>query len=411
MHLPGNRFLHWRYWLIGLFGLVIRTQSAAQFTRLGSEQTGISFENRLTETEENNVIEYDYFYNGAGIAVGDLNNDGLPDLYFTGNMIPDKLYLNKGKLRFEDVSGKAGVGLGAGWKTGVTLVDINADGWLDIYVCYSGHGSPEERRNRLYINNHTGKGRIPTFTEQAAAYGLDLPGYSTQAVFLDYDKDGDLDCFLLNHNVNHFTRFDPALSETVRDEFAGDYLFRNNGPQKKFEDVSEECHIKGSPHMLPADNRRQKLLQSAENYELYQNVVRSGFGHQYMRNMLQLNNGNTRTQTVGKAVPTFSEIGQLAGISNTDWSWAPLAADFDNDGWKDLYVSNGFLRDYTNMDFLKFYADSVMKASHNRPAAMMDMVRKMPSTATTSYIFRNRSGDVEPGTSPGRLTFENKVAA
>ncbi|WP_332367559.1 VCBS repeat-containing protein [Spirosoma telluris] len=371
-------YRRWLPWLICLVGLLFRSQAVAQFTRLDPAQTGILFENRLTESEENNVIEYDYFYNGAGVAVGDLNNDGLPDLYFTGNMTPDRLYLNKGNLTYEEVSATAGVGQGSGWKTGVTFVDINQDGWLDIYVCYSGHGEPETRRNRLYINNKKGKGQLPTFTEEAAAYGLDSPAYSTQSVFFDYDKDGDLDCFLLNHNVSHFTRFDPVLSETTRDEFAGDQLFRNDrtvGSQRKFVDISEETHIKASPlgfglgvavadlnldgwpdiyvsndymepdylylnngkrgiaptftdhqgtavghqsyssmgnevadlnndgwpdiitlDMLPADNRRQKLLQSSENYELYQNVVRSGFGHQLMRNMLQLNNGNNRSQ-------------------------------------------------------------------------------------------------------------------
>lgn len=240
----------WLIWIICLTGLLGQRQVVAQFTRLNPEQTGILFENRLTESEENNVIEYDYFYNGAGVAVGDLNNDGLPDLYFTGNMTPDFLYLNKGNLKFEEVSGTAGVGQGTGWKTGVTLVDINQDGWLDIYVCYSGHGELETRRNRLYVNRCKGKGLTPTFTEEAAAYGLDSPAYSTQSVFLDYDKDGDLDCFLLNHNVSNFTRFDPVLSESTRDEFAGDQLFRNDrkaGSQGTFVDVSEETRIKASP--------------------------------------------------------------------------------------------------------------------------------------------------------------------
>ncbi|RYC67159.1 VCBS repeat-containing protein [Spirosoma sordidisoli] len=457
--------------LFGLMALLVPTGLQAQFTRLAPEQTGIRFTNQLTETEEQNVLAYEYFYNGGGVAVGDLNNDGRPDLYFTGNMTPDRLYLNDGNLRFTDRSASAGIGQGPGWKTGVTLVDINRDGWLDIYVCYSGNGDPAIQRNRLYINNHLDKKGQLTFTDQAAQYGLDSPAYSTQAVFFDYDRDGDLDCFLLNHNIKDFKRFDAALTKAMRDEFAGDKLFRNDN--NRFVDVSESAGIKGNPigfglgvavadinldgwpdlyvsndyieqdylylndgkghfvdqldqaighlsyfsmgnevvdmnndgwpdiftlDMLPEDNRRQKLLYGPENYEVYQNMLRNGFSHQLMRNMLQLNNGNTGQKAGSINVPTFSEIGQLAGISNTDWSWAPLVADFDNDGWKDLFVTNGYLRDYTNMDFMKFYADAQLKASKGSPTAMMDILKQMPSSATKNYIFRNT----------GQLTFDNK---
>ncbi|ARK12732.1 VCBS repeat-containing protein [Fibrella sp. ES10-3-2-2] len=459
-------------WLLATASLLGTFSSHAQFTRLAPEKTGIRFTNQLTETEEQNVLAYEYFYNGGGVAVGDLNNDGLPDLYFTGNMVPDRLYLNRGKLTFSDITNAAGVGRGGGWKTGVTLVDINRDGWLDIYVCYSGSGAPDTRRNRLYINNHLSKTGQLTFTERAAQYGLDSPAHSTQAAFFDYDKDGDLDCFLLNHNIKDFKRFDAALTKAMRDEFAGDKLLRNDNG--RFVDVSEAAGIKGNPigfglgvavadinrdgwpdlyvsndyieqdylylndgkghftdqldravghlsyfsmgnevadmnndgwpdlftlDMLPEDNRRQKLLYGPENYETYQNMLRNGFSHQLMRNMLQLNNGNTGGTAAGVNVPTFSEIGQLAGISNTDWSWTPLVADFDNDGWKDLFVTNGYLRDYTNMDFMKFYADAQLKASKGSPSAMLDILKQMPSSATKNYIFRNT----------GTLTFESKV--
>ncbi|GAB3272294.1 VCBS repeat-containing protein [Larkinella harenae] len=450
-----------------LLGLLIQDSAQAQFTLLTPQQTGVRFVNKLVETEQNNVLAYEYFYNGGGVAVGDLNNDGLPDLYFTGNMVSDRLYLNQGGLKFKDISSSAGVSKGMGWKTGVTLVDINGDGWLDIYVCYSGSGRPEQRRNRLYINN-----KNLTFTEKAAQYGLDLTTHSTQAAFFDYDKDGDLDCFLLNHNIKDFKRFDAAAVKAMRDEFAGDRLFRNDNG--KFVDVSEAAGIKGNPigfglgvaiadinldgwpdiyvsndyieqdylylndgkghfhdsleqsvghlsyfsmgnevtdinndglpdiftlDMLPEDNRRQKLLFGPENYETYQNMLRNGFYHQLMRNMLQLNAGVKKQN--GFLVPKFSEIGQLAGISNTDWSWCPLFADFDNDGWKDLYVTNGYLRDYTNMDFMKFYADQQLKIARGDSTAMMDILKQMPSTATQHYIFRNT----------GQLTFENKVKA
>ncbi|QHT66773.1 VCBS repeat-containing protein [Rhodocytophaga rosea] len=444
------------YWLGCLVCLFLGHISLAQFTLLTSQETGVRFVNRLVETEKQNVLEYEYFYNGGGVAVGDINNDGLADLYFTGNMVPDRLYLNLGNLQFKDITQDAGISFGTGWKTGVAMVDINNDGWLDIYVCYSGNGDPDERHNKLYINNKKLK-----FTDQAARYKLDLPTHSTQASFFDYDKDGDLDCYLMNHNIKDFKRFDAAAVKAMRDEFAGDRLLRND--DGKFTDVSAKAGIKGNPigfglgiaigdvnhdtwpdiyisndyieqdylyinngngtftdkleesighvsyfsmgnemadinndgfpdiftlDMLPEDHHRQKLLYGPENYEVYQNMLKNRFHHQIMRNMLQLNNGDG----------TFSEIGQLAGISNTDWSWAPLIADFDNDGWKDLFITNGYLRDYTNMDFMKFYADKQLKAAQGSPTTIMDIVREMPSTQTKNYIFRNN----------GRLQFENK---
>ncbi|HTN06600.1 VCBS repeat-containing protein [Agriterribacter sp.] len=420
-----------------------------QFSLLSSKETGISFNNRIRETEEDNVLNYEYFYNGGGVAVGDINNDGLPDIYFTGNTTEDHLYLNRGNLHFKNITAKAIPFFGTGWKTGVTMADINGDGWLDIYVCYSGKGGPEERRNKLYINN-----KDLTFSERAKEFGLDLPSYSTQACFFDYDKDGDLDCYLLNHNIRDFKRFDAAFVKAMRDEYAGDKLLRNDGG--KYVDVSAAAGIKGNPigfglglgvadinldgwpdiyvsndyieqdyyyinngdgtfteqleaamnhlsyfsmgnaiadinndiwpdiftlDMLPEDNKRQKLLYGPENYENYENMLRNGFNHQLMRNMLQLNNGNG----------TFSETGQLAGISNTDWSWCPLFADFDNDGWKDLYVTNGYLRDYTNMDFMKFYADQKLKSAKGEAkTAMMDILKQMPSSVPQHYIFANR---------------------
>lgn len=436
---------------------IINLPASAQFKLLDSKETGIKFRNDLTEDEDGNVLAYEYFYNGGGVAVGDFNKDGLPDLYFTGNMVQDRIYLNQGGLKFKDVTAKSGISKEKGWKTGVSLVDLNQDGWLDIYVCYSGNGPENTRRNKLYINNQGLK-----FTEKAAEYGLDLPTHSTQAVFFDYDKDGDLDCYLLNHNIKDFKRFDAEAVKAMRDENAGDRLLRNDNG--KFVDVSASASIKGNPigfglgvavadvnhdgwtdilvsndyieqdylyinngdgtftdqltlafghtsyfsmgneiadinndglpdiftlDMLPEDNRRQKLLYGPENYEVYQNMLQNNFYHQLMRNMLQLNNGDG----------TFSEIGQLLGVSNTDWSWAPLFADFDNDGFKDLFITNGYLRDYTNLDFIKFYADKELKKSQGSPTALMDILKEMPSTATKNYIFRNT----------GKLKFENKV--
>jgi len=430
-----------------------------QFRLLSPTETGISFKNQLTENEKHNVLAYEYFYNGGGVAAGDFNNDGLIDLYFTGNMVSDRIYQNMGKMKFKDQTASAGISKGNGWKTGVTLVDINQDGWLDIYVCYSGDGDEASRKNRLYINQKNFQ-----FVEKASQFGLDLPTNSTQASFFDYDKDGDLDCFLLNHSIKDYKRFDASVLKSQRDPQAGDRLLRND--HGKFIDVSEQAHIKGNPlgfglgiaiadinqdgwpdiyvsndyieqdylyinqkdgtfsdqldtsvghlsqfsmgnevvdinndglpdiltlDMLPEDNRRQKLLYGPENYENYKSMVRNGFYHQIMRNMLQLNNGDG----------TFSEIGQLAGVSNTDWSWAPLVADFNNDGQKDIYITNGYLRDYTNMDFMKFYADKELKAAQGSPTALMDIIKEMPSTLTKNYFFLNK----------GNLQFEDKTTA
>lgn len=442
------------------------------FSRLDPATTGITFTNQLTETEELNVLSYEYFYNGGGVAIGDVNNDGLPDLYFSANMAPNKLYLNKGNLQFEDITEKAGLaGRANGWNTGVNFVDINADGWLDLYLAYSGDNPEALRRNELYINNggplpasSNGEGDwLPTFTEKAAEYGLADPAYTTHSLFFDYDRDNDLDCYLLNHSIDEFKNFDAAFVKKMTDEFAGDKLFRNDGG--RFTEVSKAAGIRSNPlgfglgiaasdlngdgwpdlyvsndyteedylylnngngtfredlqncighipqfsmgndiadfnndalpdimalDMLPEDNRRQKLLYGPDEYEKFQSQLRNGFYHQVMRNMLQMNNGDG----------TFSEVGQLAGVSNTDWSWAALFADFDNDGWKDLFISNGYLRDYTNRDFMSYYAAERIKEVRGETSeALMTIIGHMESTKTHNYIFRNE----------GNLQFSNKV--
>jgi hypothetical protein len=425
----------------------LHAQQNPLFKLLTPEQTGVEFINKIKETETLNVLSYEYFYNGGGVAVGDLNNDGLADLYFTANMKPDKLYLNLGNLKFKDITKTAGINAKAQWKTGVTFADVNADGFLDIYVCVSGNAPTNARRNQLYINN----GDL-TFTEKAKAFGLDDPSYSTQAAFFDYDRDGDLDMYLVNHNIKDFKDVELPSLKNDYDSLAGDKLYNNtNG---FFSDVSKESGITGNPisfglgisisdinndgwpdiyvsndyrendylyinnkgtftnkineafghisefsmgndiadinndglpdlitlDMLPPDNRRQKLLQGPENYELHHSLIKNGFHYQYMRNMLQLNNGDG----------TFSEIGQLAGVSNTDWSWSPLFADFDNDGNKDLFISNGYLRDYTNRDFLKYWGNYIVQSAiDNQNTKLMDLVRSMPSTLTKNYVFRN----------------------
>lgn len=436
------------------------------FVTVPATETAISFSNNLTETAEDNVLNYEYFYNGGGVAAGDFNNDGLVDLFFTGNQVNNALYLNKGNLKFEDITEKANIKneIGA-WNTGVSLVDINADGFLDIYVCRSGLRENSLRKNQLFINQGVTDG-IPKFSEEAAAYGLDDSGYSSQMAFLDYDRDGDLDCFLINHNVSGYERKEAHVMRAAYDYNAGDKLFRNDGTDEttkavKFRDVSVEAGIKGNPlgfglgvaisdinqdgyldiyvandfveddylyinqgngtfkdqlrenlehtsyssmgvtiadlnndllpdiittDMLPEDNARQKLLIWPDNWNVYQAQLLNGFWHQNMRNMLHVNNGND----------TFSEIGQLAGISNTDWSWAALAADFDLDGHKDVFISNGIGRDFTNIDFIKYSSET--RAGNE---AVLENLKTMTSSQTKNYIFQNNEN----------LTFKNQQKA
>lgn len=426
------------------------------FELLSPYESGVFFNNQLTEGLNTNVLMYEYFYNGGGLAIGDINNDGLEDIYFTGNMVSNALYLNKGSLNFEDITDKAGVGGREGpWTTGVTMADVNGDGWLDIYVCYSGNLPSEKRKNQLFIHQGLDENGIPFFKEKAAEFGLDIDSFSTQALFFDFDLDGDLDMFLLNHNPKSLPVLDASSTKDIlsRRDPSGSQLFRND--EGKFIEITEAAGIKNSAlsyglgvgaadlngngypdiyvsndytatdylyfnngdgtftelshqalghisqfsmgneladfnndglidiytlDMLPEDNRRQKLLMSPDNYEKYQFMVNVGLHHQYMRNMLHLNQGNGR----------FSEIGQIAGVSNTDWSWAALLADFDNDGWKDLFVSNGYRRDYTNLDFLKYMGDFIQNHRGNlKRENILDLVAKIPSSNISNYIFRN----------------------
>lgn len=451
----SNRHFFCLFLTLFCFSFTLNAQ-APLFKLLDSKKTHVEFRNEIDENESLNVLAYEYFYNGGGVAVGDVNNDGLQDIFLTANLKTNKLYLNLGSLTFKDITKEAAselAGRSGGWKTGVSMADVNGDGWLDIYVCYSGKVDNDKRRNQLFINQGTKEDGTVRFVEKAKDYGLDDPGYSTQAAFFDYDRDGDLDMFLLNHNVRKFDNMELARLHNETDEFAGNKLFENQNGH--FTDVSKKAGINQFPltfglgmavadvnqdgwldvyvtndynepdylyinqkngtfrdqtqpyfrhlahfsmgvdiadynndglpdvmslDMLPEDNRRQKLLQLQENYESFELMQQQGLYRQYMRNMLQLNNGNG----------TFSEIAQVAGVSNTDWSWAPLLADFDNDGYKDLFITNGYLRDYTNKDFLKYWGDyKVKKAVNREPVQLMDLVRAMPSTKLANYIFRN----------------------
>jgi hypothetical protein len=438
------------------------------FNLLTSEQTGITFSNPLEEDLNLNVLMYEYLYNGGGVAVGDLNQDGLDDIYFSANVGQNQLYLNEGKFKFKDITQASGAtGRPGPWKTGVVLVDINGDGKLDIYLCHSGALLPEKRKNELFVNQGNNADGIPQFKEMAAEYGIDSEATTTSAAFFDFDLDGDLDLFLLNHNIKSTENHDATRTKSLLKEKheAGSQLFENQGG--KFVEITEKAGISSSSlsyglgvsvadingdgwpdiyigndysmpdyiyinqqdgsfkdqidsmldhmshfsmgndiadinndglldiftlDMLPEDNARQKLLLSPDNFELFQLNVDRGFHHQYMRNMLHVNAGDG----------TFQEIGQLSGISNTDWSWAGLFTDLDLDGWKDLFVTNGYLRDYNNQDFLK-YMDNYVRTSGGqlKREDLLTLVKSMSSSNLKNYSFRNR----------GDLTFENVSAS
>ena len=448
------------------------------FTRLPSDDTGITFQNTLQETEDFNVMKYGYFYNGGGVAIGDVNNDGLPDIYFTGNLVASRLYLNQGDWTFREVAEEAGVAAAGLWNTGVAMADVNGDGWLDLYVCRSAAADPTRRKNLLFINTPLGGEdavRGVKFTEQAEAYGLADPGYSTQASFFDYDRDGDLDMYLLNHSTQEYAGFNKltASHKQRTNPMLGDKLYRNDG--KKFTDVSRQAGIiqnvlgfglgvavsdvnadgwydiyvtndyneedylyinqqdgtfqesltgrightslfsmgcdaadinnDAQPDivtldMLPESNYRLKMSLGPENYDKYNELIRSGFHYQTMRNMLQLNNGVSPPGGGGGV--TFSEIGQLAGVGSTDWSWAALLADYDNDGWKDLFVTNGYMRNYLDMDFMNYVVGEKLKSERERrEVEMMNLVEVMPAIEAANYLFHNQ----------GDLTFRSQADA
>ncbi len=428
-----------------------KEDNSKMFTLLNSSKTGVKFKNPIKETENFNVLEYGYLYNGGGVAIGDINNDGLQDIYFTGNLVGSRLYLNKGNFKFDEIAEKAGVFAAGLWNTGVTMADVNGDGYLDIYICRSAAKDKNKRKNVLFINN-----KNLTFTEKASAYGIDDSGYSTQASFFDYDNDGDLDLYVLNHSTQEYAGFGQITSRLKhrKSTESGDRLYRNDNG--KFTDISTEAGLinnvlgfglgiavsdinndgwldiyisndyneqdylyinnhngtftesleKYIGHvplysmgndvadinndgytdfvtldMLPEDNYRQKMVSGPDNYDKHSLLAKTGFYNQTMRNMLQLNNNGQ----------SFSEIGQFAGISNTDWSWSPLLADFDNDGYKDLFISNGYKRDYTNMDFINYTVQERLndKKGIDKKAVIGEFLKKIPATVIENYLYHN----------------------
>jgi enediyne biosynthesis protein E4 len=450
--------------LIGLTTSIIsckHKQTNALFTQLNPAESGIHFKNVITETDSSNSFINEFGYMGGGVGIGDFNNDGLKDIFFTGNQVSCRLYMNKGDNQFEDVTTKAGLTTNV-WATGVSIVDINNDGYDDIYVCVFGKNLLTPEKNLLFINEQDG-----TFKEEAAAYGLADIGYSTQAVFFDYNKDGYLDMYLTNYLLNGPNANSIFPIDHSGRSLANDKLYRNNGVPANddhpvFEDVTMEANIKedgyglgvvasdlnndgwpdiyvandfvsndelwlnnkagaftnciatsmghqsyssmgadaadinndGLPDvitldMLPEYNRRKKLSFSFMNYERY-GIERSiGFEPEFSRNMLQLNNG--LQQPGNSPLPFFSEIGQLAGIAATDWSWSVLIADFNNDGWKDVHITNGIGRDFINADFLEF-SNSVFsgdKSREEQQKAIKEKLAALQHINLKNYLYLN----------------------
>lgn len=424
------------------------------FEMIPSDSSNVNFQNKLSFDRKFNIYTYRNFYNGGGVALGDINNDGLIDIYFTANQLPNRLYLNLGNWKFKDITDQAGVAGKRAWSTGVSMADVNGDGWLDIYVCNSGDVKGDNKENELFINN----GNL-TFTDRAKELGVADPGFSTHAVFFDYDKDEDLDLYILNNSYQAIGSFN--LRKNIRDKrdsLGGDKLMRNDNGH--FIDVSQAARIFGSvigfglgvtvgdvnrdgwsdiyvsndfferdylyinqqngtfredlpaqmksisgasmgadiadinndtwpdlfvTEMLPQDNARLKTVTTFEDWNRYQYNVSNGYYHQFTRNMLQINNGDQ----------TFSEVGRLAGVEATDWSWGALIFDMDNDGLKDLFVSNGIYQDLTNQDFLQYASSDefVKSVVSTNSVDYKKLTEIIPSNPVSNFAFQNQ-GDL-----------------
>ena len=432
------------------------------FRSVAPETSGLHFSNDLSYDQDFNIFKYRNFYNGGGVALADFNGDELLDVYLIANLADNKLFLNKGDLKFEDVTDQAGVAGEKAWSTGVSVADVNGDGLPDIYVCNSGDIAGDNKQNELFINKGDG-----TFTEQAEQYGLADQGFSTHAAFFDYDKDGDVDMYLLNNSYQAIGSFNLRKNERPnRDKVGGDKLYRNDN--NVFTDVSEEAGIYGSiigfglgvtvgdvnkdgwldiyvsndfferdylylndqngafnevleerikavsaasmgadmgdlnndgypeifvTDMLPADNERVKTVTTFDSWDRYQYSVSNGYWHQFTRNTLQYNNGDD----------TFSEIGRLSGVEASDWSWGALMFDFDNDGYKDLFIANGIYQDLTNQDFLQFVTQNeiTQKVTASGEVNYELLISYIPSMPVANHAYVNNRD----------LTFDNQAAA
>jgi hypothetical protein len=432
------------------------------FTEIKSSRSHITFNNHIDENDSINQLDVENLYNGGGVGIGDFNRDGLPDVYFTGNLVSNRLYLNEGDFRFRDVTDESRATGEGTWCRGVAVIDINNDGWSDIYVSATLRRDPEQRRNMLYIHQGLNTDKVPVFKEMAAEYGLDDDSHTTQAVFFDYDNDGDPDVYLavneidtkkispylfhpvlkggLNPSTGRLYRNDwnDSLKHAVftnvsaeagvqtegyshgasildinndgwkdifvsNDFLTNDLLWVNNGDGTFTDRLTEyfkhtSANSMGNDagdinndglvdlvclDMNPEDNYRRKMMLMPNSYQTYQNTERFGYSYQYVRNTIQLNQGPRVGENDTIGLPVFSEIGFYAGISATDWSWTPMVADFDNDGFRDIFITNGFPRDITDHDFAIFRNEAYLTASKNQ------ILKQIPEVRLHNYVYRN----------------------
>ncbi len=455
------------------------------FYSIDSGHSNIHFNNQIVENDSINQLDIENVYNGGGVGVGDFNNDGLPDIFFTGNLVQSRLYLNRGDFAFEDITDDAGIDGSGKWCRGVAIIDINNDGWEDIYISATLRKKPEERKNLLYVNLGLNNQKVPVFKESAREYGLDDDSHSTQAVFFDYDNDEDLDMYMIVNEINQKHSpymFRPVLKNGLNTSsgklYRNDWIDSLNHPF--FTDVSKQAGIQteGYGHsasitdfnndgwkdiyvsndfltndllwinncdgtftdqvttyfkhtsansmgndvgdinndglqdvitldMNPEDNYRKKMMLLPNSYQTYQNTERYGYSYQYVRNTLQLNQG-PRMENDSAGLPVFSEIGYYAGITATDWSWSPVLTDFNNDGFRDLIVCNGFPRDITDHDFAIFRNKAHLTATES------EILMQIPEVKLHNYVYKNNGNltftDVSEEWGMGTPSFSNGAA-
>lgn len=448
------------------------------FVTLPSNTTQIKFQNNLTSTADLNILNYLYYYNGAGVAAADFNNDGLADLYFTGNQTEDKLFLNLGELKFKDITSEAHINNALPWTTGVTTIDINNDGFLDIYICKIGAHNSIKGKNLLYVNQGLDNNGVPRFKEDASNYGLDIASYATQATFFDYDKDGDLDLFLMNHSLYPNSNYGKGALRGQVDQKSGDKLLENK--QGKFEEVSSEAGIfqgkigyglglsigdvtnDGYPDiyvgndffendylyvnqknktfsevitrdktilghtshfsmgnaisdlnndthqdiisldMLPENLKTYKTSGLEFPYQTYQYYLKNGYAPQFMQNTLHFNNGNE----------TFSETAHLSGIAATEWSWSPIVGDYDNDGFKDLYITNGILGATNDMDYINFISneDIQKQLATEKSQRNLELSKQIPQKKVKNYFYKNNKDKTFSNVTPTWVSHGNSYS-
>ena len=463
----------WPLWLFLLSFILVNCSHQQKVKRtlfrlLPASRTGVTFSNKLKPTPKLNTYTFRNFYDGGGVALADVNNDGLLDIYFTGNNVGNRLYLNKGNFHFEDVTKEAGVGCDSLWSTGATFVDVNGDGLPDLFVCISGPPGGKDRHNKLFINQGVGKDGVPRFKDESVKYGLALSGLSMQASFFDYDGDGDLDMYLLNNPIRSVINFSEktGAQRKIPDPLGGNKLYRNDNGH--FVDVTQKAGIYSSiigfglgvsvsdvnrdgwpdiyisndfferdylylnnhdgtfrevlpkemqgtslssmgadiadinndgwpdvfaTDMLPKNEARYRTKTSIQSWKEYQENVKKGYYYQFTRNTLQLNNGDG----------TFSEIGRLAGVDATDWSWGALMFDMDNAGYNDIFVANGIYRDLLDQDYTHTMSNprAMMHILKNKTTGILKLIKLMPSEPIPNYAFHNN----------GNLTFSDSSKA